>query len=510
LKSRPFLLEAESLTKRYDGKVALEDVALDIRGGEVLALTGENGAGKSTLVGILTGTLAPDAGRIRIDGVDVAIRSPADARNLGIVAVHQDFDLASNMTVAENLVLGNEPQWIRAFVDRRRQYETAAGLLALVGLDVDPESPVGRLSAAERQLVAIARTLRSAVRLLVLDEPTSTLPAVDIERLLATIECQRNAGTAVLFISHKLDEVLRISDRVSVFRDGRNAGTLHAADTSAAQIVSLMVGRSLPRREQRNDAASGDLLLQVRGVRARGLSGAVDFHLHRGEILGLYGLKGAGRIDLLRALFGLPAPDSGELRVNNRTVRIRSPRDAIRHGIGWVCRDRKELGLFGNFDVGENLSIAALDSLSRGGVLSRRSERCAVEGFIRQLAIKTDGMTQAITALSGGNQQKVLLARWLLCRPRILMLDEPTVGIDVGAKSEVYELIRQLAADGLGIILASSELPEVLTLSDRLLVMRDGAITGELARKHASEARVMALIHAGSLPAAADGNAVSA
>jgi ribose transport system ATP-binding protein len=493
------LLQVESLSKHYDGTAALDRVDFEIRPAEVVALVGENGAGKSTLVKILTGVTAAGAGTVRIDSRAVAIRSPADARDLGIAVVHQDFDLAPNLTVAENLLLGREPHSVPGFVDRRRERAMARQLLAQVGLEVDSDTLVNELGVAQRQLVAIAKSLgrlpASPVRLLILDEPTSALAADDIEHLLDLVRKQRAAGTAVLLISHKLDEVFRVADRVSVFRDGRHVGTREAAATNSAAIVPLMVGRDLKLRTHREAPTGGEVLLDVIGLRAPGLAGPVDLSLRAGEILGLYGLKGAGRIDLLRALFGLQKPVAGEVRLDGRTLRIRSPQDAIRGGIGWVCRDRTELGLFGNLDVGENLTIAALASLARSGIVIRSAERRAIEESVQRLGIKTAGARQAITSLSGGNQQKVLLARWLLCRPRLLILDEPTAGIDVGAKSEIYALMQELSAQGIGILLVSSDLPEVLELSDRVLVMHAGALVGALDRAEANEERVMQLIH---------------
>ncbi|MDX1380385.1 MAG: sugar ABC transporter ATP-binding protein [Xanthomonadales bacterium] len=491
------VLQAHAISKQYDGKFALERVDFRIAAGEVVTLAGENGAGKSTLVKIFGGGVPFDGGRIEIDGRPVFIRSPADARALGIAVVYQDFDLAPNLTVAENLVLGEEPLSLRPFVSLRRQRDLARARLAAVGLAVDPGRLVGDLGVAQRQLVAIARAIAPPVRLLILDEPTSALAADDIEHLLGLIRRQRAAGTAVLFITHKLDEALRVADRICVFRDGRNAGDRAALATSREEIVSLMVGRELQERQHRDVSIGRRPLLTARDVEAPGLTQPVNLSLHGGEILGLYGLKGAGRIALLRALFGLAPLTRGKVFVAGRELRLRSPRDAIRAGLGWVCRDRKELGLFANLDVGENLSIAALDRLAGSGFIRRGAERAAVEESIGRLGVKTTGIHQPINALSGGNQQKVLLARWLLCRPRVLILDEPTAGIDVGAKSEFYGLIHQLTAEGIGILLVSSELPEVLALSDRVQVMHEGAVRGELTRTRASEAAVMALIHGG-------------
>jgi ABC-type sugar transport system ATPase subunit len=474
----------------------LEKIDFHIARGEVVTLAGENGAGKSTLVRILTGVIRADSGHFEIDGAPITLRSPADAQASGIAVVYQDFDLAPNLTVAENLMLGEEPQTIPGFVNRRRQRAIALERLGSVGLDLDPDTRVEELGVAQRQLVAIARAMAARVRLLILDEPTSSLAGQDIDHLLKLIEQQRSNGTAVLFISHKLDEVFRISDRICVFRDGRNAGDREAGSTTPKEIVSLMVGRELLDQVDREDLTrAGRPLLEVQELQAAGLSRPVSLELWPGEILGLYGLRGAGRIALLRALFGLERVRAGQTIIEGEPVFIHSPTSAIRAGIGWVSRDRKELGLFSNLDVGKNLTIAALDSVSFRGWIRRNQEQDTITEFIEMLGIKTTGPHQAITALSGGNQQKVLLARWLLTRPQVLILDEPTVGIDVGAKSEIYALMHRLTSEGMGILLVSSELPEVLAHSDRIVIMHEGAINGELNREEANEAAVMALIH---------------
>jgi len=496
------LLQAEGISKRYDGNFALERVDLDIRPGEVHALAGENGAGKSTLVRILAGITSADGGDIRLDGESVADLTPARARALGIAVVHQDFDLAPNMSVGENLVLGDEPQWLPMLVDRKRQRARARELLETVDLKIDPDADVTELGVAQRQLVAIAKSIASPVRLLILDEPTSSLSVEDIRHLLDLIRQRKAAGTSVLFISHKLDEVFDIADRISVFRDGHNAGTREAMHTSAQEVVTMMVGRALDERQPTGSMVQPEPCLEIQALHASGLSSCLDFCLHRGEVLGLYGLKGSGRTTLLRAVFGLGPRYSGEISVDGRAVSIHSPRDAIRAGMAWVCRDRKERGLFPNLDIQQNATLPALDGMSRFGFVLRRKERQAVLAQIEALDIRAAGPDQLITELSGGNQQKVMLARWLMCKPRVLVLDEPTAGIDVGAKAEIHALMRRLAAQGMGILLVSSELPEVLMLSDRILVMHEGALVGSLGSGEASEEKVMQLIHAGSLAAA--------
>jgi len=493
------LLQAEGVSKSYDGSWALQGVDFEILQGEVHALTGENGAGKSTLVNVLSGMTSADAGEIRIDGRPLHDLTPNMARALGIAVVHQDFDLAPNLTVAENLFLGDEPKWFPSLVNKRREQEQARTRLDTVGLDIHPDTPVGDLSVAQRQLVAIAKAISSPVRLLILDEPTSTLAADDTRHLLDLIRQRKAAGTSVLFISHKLDEVFGIADRVSVFRDGCNVGTRRIPDTSTSEVVGMMVGRELAAPHRGKPVLQQNVCLRISGLEAAGLGGGFDLSLRHGEVLGLYGLKGSGRSVLLRALFGLTRRRGGEILIDGKPSAIHSPLQAIRKGLAWVCRDRKERGLFPNLDVQANLTLPALDSLSRFGFVLRGKERRATLKQIESLGIRTAGPDQPITALSGGNQQKVMLARWLLCAPRVLVLDEPTAGIDVGAKAEIYALVRRLTAAGMGILLVSSELPEVLALSDRILVMHEGALAGILDAEDASEQKVMQLIHAGSL-----------
>jgi ABC-type sugar transport system ATPase subunit len=496
------LLQITGLSKSYEGSFALQGVGFEIRRGEVHALTGENGAGKSTLVKILSGITHRDAGEIRLDGQLLRDLTPVHARTLGIAVVHQDFDLAPNMTVAENVLLGEERQWFPGLVHQRRGREETRRRLQRVGLDVHPDIPVSELSVAQRQLLAIAKTIASPVRLLILDEPTSSLSADDTAHLLDLIRQRKAAGTSVLFISHKLDEVFTIADRISVFRDGRNAGTYATAETSVDDIVRMMVGRELPQRQGNETTAQQLHCLEIRKLEAAGLTASIDLSLHHGEVLGLYGLKGSGRTALLRALFGLEPCSGGEIWLDGKVVPIHSPLQAMRAGMAWVCRDRKERGLFPNLDVQANLTLPALDSLARFGFVLRGKERQATLSQFESLGIRTAGPDQPITALSGGNQQKVMLARWLLCQPRVLVLDEPTAGIDVGAKAEIYALMRRLAAQGMGILLVSSELTEVLALSDRILVMHQGALAGSLVASEAGEEKIMQLIHAGSLATA--------
>jgi ABC-type sugar transport system ATPase subunit len=493
--SAPPILSVESLGKRFGTTQALSGVDLEIRRGEVHALAGENGAGKSTLVRILAGIHEPDDGVIRIDGREVRIVSPAASLGRGLAFIHQDFDLAPNLTVAQNLLLNREPTVAAGLVHRSRERRLARQYLDTIGLALDPDRPLQDLSVAERQLVAIARSVQAAPRLLIMDEPTSSLATDDIEQLLELVGRLRTRGTAILFISHKLDEVFRVSDRVTVLRDGRVVGTRDTAQTTSAEIVTMMVGRALAEVSRRTIKSNGMPLLEVRELASPGAFDPVSFDLSRGEVLGLYGLKGAGRMSVVRALFGLDPHSTGEIRLHGRPARIRSPQAAIRHGLAYASRDRKRQALFPNMNVRENLTLSAIGRFSRFGFVRSRRERAACDRWLERLQVRTSDPEQAIGDLSGGNQQKVVLSRWLLNAPEVLVLDEPTAGIDIGAKLEIYRLVEQLAEDGLGVLLVTSELPELLALSDRVLVMHEGATVGAFGRSAATEEAIMHAIY---------------
>jgi len=490
------LLSVEKLDKQFAGIPALRSASLQLLPGEVHALAGENGAGKSTLINVLSGLLRPDSGRILFDGEEMRTHSPDSARKLGISVIYQDFDLAPNLSIADNILLGQEPQRAFGFIDRRESRKRASQALQRVGLCLDPATPVSRLTVAQRQLVAIARAISLEIRLLVMDEPTSALAAHDINHLMNLMLELKSSGITILFISHKLDEIFHIADRLTVLRDGQTVACREVARTSRQELISLMVGRDLQDVFFKQANATGEVLLEARALRKDGVFHDISFALRGGEVLGIYGLKGAGRSDVASALFGLSALDGGQISLSGKPAVIRSCQDAIRHGIGMVPEDRKALGLFPNLNVQENLSIAALDSISAAGFIKPAQERSAAIRAIAELNIRTRGPRQEMLKLSGGNQQKVLLARWLAVNPRILILDEPTAGIDVGAKSEIYRFISELTGRGMGIILISSELPEVLGLSDRILIMHAGRISAEFAAAEASEEKVMRAIHA--------------
>ena len=495
------LLEMRAVSKRFSGVQALSDVHFRVERGEIHALVGENGAGKSTLIKILSGLYSRDAGSIFLDGQEVNFRDPLECQLAGIAVIYQDFDLAPNLTVEENLLLGKEPaRW--SFLRRRRMTELAVEYMSAVDRHIAPAALVGSLTVAQRQRVAIAKALSTRARLLVMDEPTSALAAEEIERLLELIRTLKQGGTSVIYISHKLDEVFAVADRITVLRDGKYIATKEAAQTSRGEIVSLMVGRQLQDFFVRQPHSEGEVALVVRGLSRKGAFSDISFQLRRGEILGMYGLKGAGRSELARVIFGLDRRDAGEILLEGARVEFHSANDAIRHRLGLIPEDRKTQGLFPNMDVKENTSLVSLDELSTRSFLNKKEEQRLVEEYIRRLQIRAAGLAQPILDLSGGNQQKVILARWLAIKPRVLILDEPTAGIDVGAKAEIYRLMAELASQGLGLILITSELPEVLAVSDRILVMHEGRLVAEMDAEQASEERIMRHIHSSKMEGA--------
>ena len=485
------VLRFDSVSKNFGGTHALLRADFELRQGEIHALVGENGAGKSTLIKILSGIHRADSGRVLCDGIGTQVESPANLANLGIAVIHQDFDLAPNLSVADNLLLGREPTRFLGIIDRREHKTRAAEFLQQVGLSIGPDILVEKLTAAQQQLIAIAKAISQDARILIMDEPTSALASDEIETLLSLITKLKAAGTSIVFISHKLDEVFAISDRITVFRDGESVGTRDVDQTSTKEIISMMVGRELDDLYGKQDYAQSEVLLEVRGLHKHGVFEEIDFFLSKGEVLGLYGLKGAGRTAIAETLFGLVSRDKGDLFLEGDRVEIDAPRDAVRLGIGFVPEDRKSRALFPNMDVKENLSMSSMKSLSKNGFISRAKEYETVVEHLSLLNIRTRGPDQMIMDLSGGNQQKVIISRWLLQQPRLLILDEPTAGVDVGAKSEIYKIMNQLASKGVGILLISSELPEILGISDRILVVADSRIVSEFSHDEASEEEVM-------------------
>ena len=488
------VLEASGISKRYPGVHALDDVSLRILPGEVHAVVGENGAGKSTLMKILSGAQTPDGGSILVGGQPVTIESPRAAHDQGIITIYQELSLVNALSVGENIFLGDLPtrsggSWQ---VDWPDVWRRSAELLEQVGLRIRPQTLVRELSVAQKQMVEIARALARNVRVLILDEPTSSLTERETERLFAIIAVLKEQGVGIAYISHRLGEVFRIAQRVTVLRDGKLVGTVPVAEASEDLLVRMMVGRDLSRLFTHARETDAPVRLAGRGLSRGKALHDVDFDVRAGEIVGLAGLVGAGRTELVRCLFGADRIDRGEILLDGVAVTIRTPGDAVNLGIALVPEDRKLQALILGMGVRENLSLPILDRLGSPLFPSRAQERLLVREYIQALSIRTPHMEQRVAALSGGNQQKVVIARWLATKPKVLILDEPTRGIDVGAKAEVHALIARLAEAGVAILMVSSELPEILGMSHRILVMRGGRIVATMARQEASEESIMA------------------
>ncbi len=493
-------LRMERITKRFGGVHALEGVAFQAEAGQVHALCGENGAGKSTLMKILAGALLADEGQVLLEGAPIAFNGPKEAEDAGIRIIHQELNLVPGLTAAANVFLGRERTNRLGLLDDRAMETQAARLFQRLGAAIHPRSTVGDLRVGDQQMIEIAKALMFDASILIMDEPTSALSDAEVSRLFRAIADLKRAGTTILYISHKMNEVFTLADAVTVLRDGRLVNSAPRDQVDPAQVVRWMVGRELAKASFPADSTRGDVVLDVEHLSRPspphdGRPSLVDvsFQLHRGEVLGVAGLLGAGRTELLECLFGAhPAgPPTGSIRLQGTSVRFHTPAQAISAGLALVTEDRKRLGLFPEMTVGENITVAHLANLAKGGVVNPRAERDAVRDAFGRLAIKAAGPDAAITGLSGGNQQKCVLARWLLTGPRVLLLDEPTRGIDVGAKAEIYALLRRLAGQGMALLLTSSELPELLAVCDRILVFCDGRLTADLPRSEATEERIM-------------------
>lgn len=483
------ILRVEGVSKRYGGVRALDSVQFDLNYGEVHALVGENGAGKSTLIKVLGGIVPRDAGLIVFEGHEVVYHTPAEAQNAGIAIIHQELSMMPSLNVMENLFMSTlgRAGGIVSWRDLRRRAREA---LALVDLDVDPAAMVRDLSISQRQMIEIARALSANARLIIMDEPNSSLSEAETERLFALIASLKARGIAIIYVSHKIDEVLRISDRITVFRDGRYVGTIDSASASESKVINMMVGRELDRSAVSSPDTIGGPLLEVRGLTARRFTN-VSFDVRQGEIVAFSGLVGAGRSEVLRAVFGADRFTSGEIVFAGKPARFDSPAAAIKAGIAMVPEDRKVLSLFMGMAIKDNVSMAQLPYMTRTGSINERRERDLVQDFVKKLDIRLASIFNPVSSLSGGNQQKTVLARWLATGPKLLILDEPTHGVDVGAKAEIYELVRALARQGVGIVLISSELPEVLALAHRIVVMHEGRVTGIVDRPNATEEVLM-------------------
>ncbi|MDR3080584.1 MAG: sugar ABC transporter ATP-binding protein [Streptomyces sp.] len=485
------LLRIEGIRKTFPGVVALDSVDFDLRRGEVHVLLGENGAGKSTLIKMLSGAYRPDSGRITVGGEEVRIQGAQDSERLGIATIYQEFNLVPDLSVAENIFLGRQPRRF-GLIDRKRMNAAAAELLARVGVDVDPRTLVRELGIARLQMVEIAKALSLDARVLIMDEPTAVLTTEEVDKLFRIVRKLRDDGVGIVFITHHLEEIAALGDRVTVLRDGRSVDQVPAS-TPEDELVRLMVGRSIEQQYPRERADAGAPLLKVRGLTRAGTFHDIDFEVRAGEVVGLAGLVGAGRTEVVRAVFGADPYDSGTVEVQGSPLRRHDVNAAMDAGIGLVPEDRKGQGLVLDATVQENLGLVTLGRSTRAGFVDRAGQRRAAERISGQLKVRMAGLHQHVGTLSGGNQQKVVIGKWLLADTKVLILDEPTRGIDVGAKVEIYQLINELTASGHAVLMISSDLPEVLGMSDRVLVMSQGRIAGELAAHEATQDAVMAL-----------------
>ena len=497
------LLRMTGISKSFPGVKALENVDFTVGSAEIHAFLGENGAGKSTLLKILSGAQPPDAGRIELEGKQVSFASPHQAQAAGIVTIYQEFTLAPDMTIAENVFVGREPG-SRFFVNHAKMQDDTRKLSKRIGLDRDPSTRVRDLAVAEQQMVEIARALSMKSSLIVMDEPTSALSRSEVEKLYVIIRALKTEGISTIFVTHRLEEIFEICDSYTVLRDGRHVGAGLVKNTNIKGIIRMMVGREVGLLAHRlGTTAQDSVALEVKNLSRRRKntdSSAIELHdvsfkIHKGEILGLAGLVGAGRTESARAIFGADRIDTGEVLVGGKPITIKSPADAIAHGIGLVPEDRKQQALFLGLAIRTNLSMAAHKSINGwGSFISSQKEKLLVEDYRKKLNIRMASGDQLVGNLSGGNQQKVVLARWLALRPSVLIVDEPTRGIDVGAKVEVHNLLIEMAKSGIAIVVISSELPEVLALADRIVTMREGRVTGEVPGRGASQEQLMTLM----------------
>lgn len=497
------VFELKNVTKRFPGVLALDDISFDLKAGEVHVLLGENGAGKSTLIKTMTGAHIPDEGIIKVNGKEVKLEGPTHAIDLGISAVYQEFNMIPYLTAWENVFLGKEPikgKLIKR-LDRKEMRAKTQDALNQVGATINLEMPVGEYGVATQQMIEIAKSLNADSKILILDEPSAVLTEKEIKKLFEIIRKLTSQGVAVVYISHRLEEISEIGDRVTVLRDGKYIETVDIVKgkMDKEELIRLMVGRELTDLFPKIDVEPGDELLKVEGINKAGELKDINFTLREGEILGIGGLVGAGRTETAKAIFGANPFDSGKIYIQGEEVNIKSPKDAIQKGIGLAPEDRKTEGLIQIMEIDNNINLSSMDNVSNGAVIDLKKLTNVSRELAEKLTVKTPHLKQLVKNLSGGNQQKVVLAKWLATQAKVIILDEPTRGIDVGAKVEVYQLMNELVQKGVGIIMISSELPELLAMSDRILVMHEGEISGELKREEATQEKILTLAAGGKL-----------
>ncbi|MBY3087399.1 sugar ABC transporter ATP-binding protein [Rhizobium laguerreae] len=489
-----YLLSAEGVRKEFPGVVALDDVQFRLKRASVHALMGENGAGKSTLMKILAGIYTPDKGDIRLKGIEIRLKSPLDALENGIAMIHQELNLMPFMTVAENIWIRREPKNRLGFIDHGVMHRMTEDLFTRLNIAIDPDIEVRHLSVANRQMVEIAKAVSYNSDVLIMDEPTSALTEREVEHLFRIIRDLRAQGIGIVYITHKMNELFEIADEFSVFRDGRYIGTHASTDVTRDDIIRMMVGREITQMFPKEEVPIGEVVLSVKDLCLKGVFNNVSFEVRAGEILGVAGLVGSGRSNVAETLFGVTPASSGSIELYGKPVNISSPTEAIRNRMAFLTEDRKDTGCLLILDILENMQIAVLqDRYVKGGFVQQGAVEATCEDMAKKLRVKTPNLYERVENLSGGNQQKVLIGRWLLTNPRILILDEPTRGIDVGAKAEIHRLVTEMARDGVAVVMISSEMPEVLGMSDRIMVMHEGRVTGFLNRDEATQIKVMEL-----------------
>jgi ribose transport system ATP-binding protein len=490
--SKP-LLEMVDISKSFPGVKALQNINIQVYGGKVLALLGENGAGKSTLMKVLSGVYKKDEGKILIEGKEVNINGIKEAENLGITIIHQELSVLPNMTVYENIFLGNEK--VSGFFKKLNKSEMknqSIEMLKGIGCCIDPEMMVSKINVGEMQMIEIIKAVSKHSRIIIMDEPTTALTDVETQKLFKVIRKLKSEGIAIIYISHRLDEIFDICDDVTVLRDGKYIGSTKVSDVTKDELVSMMVGRKLEEQFPYKKSEIGNVVLKVENLNWKNKIKNVSFEVKSGEILGVSGLMGSGRTETAKLLFGEYKKDSGNVYVEGKKVNIRSPKDAIENGIAYLSEDRKKEGLVLGMSVGENMSLCNLKKYEKAAFrVNKKDERANVSEYIKKLSVKTTGFNQKVKNLSGGNQQKVIIAKWVMLSPKVLIVDEPTRGIDVGAKKEIYDVLNNLKKMGKAIILISSDMPEIVGISDRVIVMHEGMLTGELRREDANQENIM-------------------
>lgn len=492
-------IEMKGINKAFGGNSVLQNAGFTLTDGEIHALMGENGAGKSTLMKILTGVYTRDAGIVTVDGVEVTYKSAQEAEQAGIVFIHQELNVLFDLTVEENMFLGKEIHNRFGVCDKKAMRAEVKKILDKLGVDIDITAKMDTLSIGQQQMIEIAKALMVDAKVIIMDEPTAALTQKETLVLFKVVRALREKGVSIVYISHRMEEIFELCDRITILRDGQYVGTRNISETNMAEVVKMMIGREIGERYPQRDVKIGEVVLEVQNLSCEGIFKDVSFHVRAGEVLGVAGLMGAGRTEIMQSIFGNMPHVTGKIFMDGKELRNKSPKEAMKNGIGFITEDRKTEGLMLDESIMKNISVANLGKISKNGVLSAKAEKNMVKMSIEDLNIKCTGAEHVCSQLSGGNQQKVVFAKWIFTAPRVLILDEPTRGVDIGAKKEIYSVINNLAAKGVAIIMVSSELPEVLGMSDRVMIVREGRISGFIDREEANQEKVMTLATGGKI-----------